>query len=293
MRFLLVSQRCCLRQFTRFGPAVATPKSIPVIALCLGLIGFCAATAEAHEAWIQPREFISAESPLIVGHIKVGKMLKGTSQLYNRDTFDRFDVWRKNTATPVKGRLGDLPALKHELGEPGLHTLVYQSRGNLITYENWPKFENFASKEGIPWVLQSHIDRGLPRENFKETYIRYAKALIAWQDASGNDAFTGMRFEIVALDNPYLNPGQALPIRVLLDGEPYRDAQVTIFAKRNGNKTERSTTRTDGGGNASIAVQPDTLYLLNSVFIEPLEAKKNAPVWRSHWASLTFKSAGE
>ena len=99
-----------------------------------------------------------------------------------------------------------------------------------------------------------------------------------------------MRFEIVALNNPYADPGAPLPIKVLLDGEPYRNAQVTVFEKPKDEKTVRTTTQTDDEGKAVIAVRPDTLYLLNSVFIEPVEARKNAPVWRSHWASMTFRS---
>lgn len=256
--------------------------------LAVVLISCLSLRVLAHEAWILPYDFNQNKSALIKAHIQVGQQFKGNSQLYNPDKFERLEVIRNGASTPVQGRTGDLPAIAHELIEPGMHVLLHQSTGNIISYGNWDKFVHFTEKEGVSWAQQEHLSRGYPREDFNEIFIRYAKALITWQNVDGRDTRSGMPFEIVALNNPYLDGGK-LRVEVLWKGAPYANAQLSVFSKKPGEKAVRTTLKTDTEGRVDVPVSRGTRYLLNSVQMEPLAYRHNSPLWRSHWASMTLQ----
>jgi len=257
--------------------------------LMLAFVGILTTQAMSHEAWLQPYDFTLEKSPLLRGHIQVGQMLKGSAQLYNPDKFIRLESVQHGEVSPVKGRLGDLPAINHRLQKPGLHVMLYQSKGSVIHYDTWEKFTRFAIKEGVPWAPQAHMERGLPNQDFSETFFRYAKALVYWKHTEGKDARTAMPMEIVALDNPYAADKDQIRVEVLWQGKPYSNAQLTVFSKKADQATERSVVTLDQNGMATVDIAPGKRYLLNSVYLEPIEAKKNSPVWRSHWASMTFE----
>jgi len=256
--------------------------------LCATLLLACQ-PAFAHEAWLEPFDYHLEKSSLVRGHIRAGQFFRGNTQLYNPDKFKRFEVMHNGKARKVKGRTGDLPAIKHKLKQPGLHTLVYQSSGEVIRYPTWEKFQNFSEKEGVSWAQQAHLDRGLPKENFSEIFVRYAKSLIDWKTSEGRDSNSGMPFEIIALSNPYEEGTSTIEVQVLWQNTPYSAGQLTIFSKAKDIETARSTVALDSEGKARLSVNSGFSYLLNCVLIEPIDGKKNTPVWRSHWASITFE----
>ncbi len=244
----------------------------------------------AHEAWLEPFDYHLEKSPRVSGNIRVGQLFRGNTQLYNPDNFERFEVFHNGKSTKVKGRLGDLPAIKFKLKQPGLHTFVYQSTGSVIHYPTWKKFVDFTNNEGLTWAQKSHIERGLPSENFSEVFVRYAKTLIDWKTSEGQDIASGMPFEILALSNPYQDNATEIEVQVLWQGSPYAKGQLTIFRKSKDSSAERTAVVLDSEGKARLPLNAGFSYLLNSVLIEPIPGKKKAPVWRSHWASMTFQT---
>lgn len=246
--------------------------------------------ANAHEAWLEPFSYHLDKSPRVTGNIRVGQLFRGNTQLYNPDKFERFEVFHNGKSKKVKGRLGDLPAMKFKLKEPGLHTFIYQSTGSVIHYPTWEKFVDFTNKEGLVWAQESHAERGLPNRNFSEVFIRYAKTLVDWKTSEGQDAVSGMPLEILALTNPYQDDTTDIEIQVLWQGAAYKKGQLTIFRKSKDFSTERTIAVLDTEGKARLPLAPGFSYLLNSVFMEPIPGKKKAPVWRSHWASMTFET---
>ncbi len=246
-------------------------------------------SALAHEAWIEPFEYHLKKSPVVRGHLRVGQLFRGAAQLYNTDKFVRFESDDGTSFTKVKGRLGDLPAIKHKLKTPGLNALIYRSTGSVIDYPNWEKFRKFTEQEGVAWAQQAHRDRGLPEQGFSEIFIRYSKSLVSWKHAEGSDRPSGMPFEIVALSNPYLDNAGSLKVQVLWQGEPYRGGQLAVFRKQPQSETERNNVMLDDEGIVTIPIESGHSYLLNSVLMEPREGGKKAPVWTSHWASLTME----
>ena len=242
----------------------------------------------AHEAWILPWDFHLDDTNHVRAHIQVGQMLDGSSQLYNPDRFERLEVVSGGTTKPIHGRVGDLPAISHKLQTPGLHTLVYESSGSIISYGNWEKFRKFTDTEGVSWAQEEHRSRGHPEEDFDEVFIRCAKALITHEGVEGADRRVGMPAEIVALNNPYAD-GDHIDLQVWWQDQPYADAQVAVFTRTPDGETTREDRMTDREGKLTVPLEDGTRYLFNSVTMEPLDNGRNTPLWRSYWASMMVK----
>jgi hypothetical protein len=269
-------------------PARLRPEIGMLLLLCLS---WGLTSARAHEAWIEPSSFSYDTGDTLSAHLRVGQMFRGNSLLYNRDKFERLQLVAGNRQEDIKGRLGDLPAIRHPVRHPGLQNLVFVSTGNRIHYETREKFANFARKEGVEWILEEHRRRGFPDQDFSETYFRYAKSLITVGNSKGNDRPMGLRLEIILLDNPYTPQRNRIRAQVLWQGEPYGNAQLTIFRKPPDGDTIRETVRTGEDGIGLVPLEPGQRYLLNAVYAVPADKKKKlAPVWYTHWASITFAS---
>jgi uncharacterized GH25 family protein len=245
--------------------------------------------ALAHEAWIQPVEFRIQKGDPIRAHIRVGKSFRGNSQVFNDDKFVLLQIANKASQSNIKGRLGDIPAIRYKVKQSGLHSLGYQSTGTRVTYETWEKFEQFAKKQGVEWILEEHRKRGYAESGFEETFYRYAKSLFSVDRPDGKDVIFGLPFEIVALTNPYIGKPDHIEVQLLLAGKPHPDEQISVFHRTKDGKAVRNIVHTDQLGKASIPTEAGHQFLLSAVTMEAQEKKKNAARWYSHWASLTYE----
>ncbi len=247
--------------------------------------------ALAHEFWISPSRYVVEPKGQIVADLRVGKNFEGPVNSYIPRDFSRFEILLAGSSRPVKGRLGDIPALTMQAAGEGLAVVVHETTPTELTYPKWEKFEGFATQKDLGWAIKAHKARGLPEKGFKETFQRFAKSLIAIGNGHGRDAAVGMETEIVAEANPYTDDlTLGLPVRLLYKGKPRADAQVEIFSKSSGNKATVAVVRTDAEGRAVIPVKPKTEYLLDAVVMRRLETDDatKKPAWESLWASLTF-----
>lgn len=248
--------------------------------------------AHAHEFWIEPQRFEIGPSQNIVADLRVGQYFKGDSQTYLPANFVAFKVIDQAQTRPVKGRLGDMPAVDIPARENGLHVVVYQSTPSSLTYDDLDDFASFARKQGLGWAVEAHRRRGLNSTDIKEAYTRYAKSLVRVGDGEGNDRPVGMPLELVAETNPYTTEvDEDITVRLLWQGEGRADAQVTVFRKHSECRTSRITLQTDAEGRAVVPRGPGGRLLVNAVHLtEPgddLPDRMNA-AWQSLWASLTF-----
>lgn len=249
--------------------------------------------ALTHEFWISPSRYIVEPRGQIVANLRIGKNFEGSVNAYIPNDFSRFEILFAGSKQPVKGRLGDIPALTMQADDEGLAVVVHETTPTELTYPKWEKFEGFATQKDLGWALKAHKARGLPEKDFQEIYRRFAKSLIAIGDGRGKDAPVGMETEIVAEANPYTDDlTMGLRVRVLYKGEPRADAQVEIFSKSPDNKVTVAVVRTDAKGRAVVPVKPKTEYLLDAVVMRTLETDDatKKPAWESLWASMTFKT---
>ncbi len=255
------------------------------LALTLG-----AGKGTAHEFWIEPTEFMLPSGAKLEARLRIGENMDGVSTSYLPRSFTRFDIYQGVEETPVDGRMGDNPALQLDGLGDGLAVIVHETSANRLKYEEWAKFQRFADHKDFPDIEARHMARGLPREGFRESYIRYAKSLVAIGDGAGSDLVTGLRTEIVAEANPYIDDiSGGLPVQVLFDGSPRMDAQVELFDRAPDGEVSVTLHRTDDRGIALLPVAPGHAYLADAVVLEAVDPEEpGAAVWHTLWASLTF-----
>ncbi|MFY0693039.1 MAG: DUF4198 domain-containing protein [Paracoccaceae bacterium] len=261
---------------------------IITIGLAVSLLGL---PLKAHEFWISPETYMIPESNRIEAHLRVGQEFKGPSYSFQTRQFDRFEIFMGDTAIAVEGRLGDVPALNMAAPGDGLAVLVHETIDLQLAYREWQKFVNFAEEKGFPEVLEAHKARGLPETDFVELYRRYAKSLVAIGSGGGADRRVGLKTEIVAAANPYTDALASLPVQVFLDDTPRANAQITLFDRAPDGTVTKSLHSTDDTGFADLPISRGHEYLVDAVAMEPLENEdpEAGGVWRSLWASLTFK----
>jgi hypothetical protein len=243
--------------------------------------------APAHEFWIEPDSGEINPGDSIVADLKVGKMLNGESYPYLSNRFRAFTDTVGRDTSMIAGNDGDIPAMVEIAARPGLHIIANQTVAFRLTYDDGSKFRDYLAYEGLDRFADLHRERGLPESGFAERYTRYAKALVQVGPvvASDVDVRIGMPFELVAEANPYSPKVQLLRVLLIWHGVPVASHQISIF--RNDGVVTRTTAITDEAGLASIPLAGGGEYLLNAVYLEPVD---DAPVvWESHWASLSFK----
>jgi hypothetical protein len=261
-----------------------------ILVLAALLLAFAPA-ARAHEFWLSPEAWTVAPGDSLVVRLRVGETFKGPSYIYNPARFARFEVIAGGQARPVEGRVGDDPALAAPAPAEGLAIVVHETTDSQLIWTEWEKFRGFVAHKDFPGVLEAHAARGLPQTGFRETYRRYAKALVAVGDGAGADRAVGLETEIVALANPYADDLSAgLPLRVLRAGAPRADAQLELFDRAPDGSVSVTLHRTDADGRVTVPVTPGHEYLADAVMLDAIGTDDPAagPVWQSLWASLTF-----
>ncbi len=252
-----------------------------------------AAPLAAHELWIAPVDYQPDPGTRIEAELENGQAFRGIELPFLPSSIARFDVVRGADVVPVAGRMGDKPALAQEAGAEGLVVAVYQSMPSLVTYAEYAKFASFAAHKDLGYVRARHVARGLLEAGFKESYVRYSKALIGVGGAMGADARTGLETELVALDNPYVDDlGAGMRVQLFYRDATRADAQIEVFARVGDADAVITTVRTDGDGVAVVPVQPGTEYMLDAVVLREPDAAlaaQSGAVWETLWANLTFR----
>lgn len=262
------------------------------LGLCVALFLAATVAAPAHEFWIDPTDYQLAQGETARADLRVGQNFEGSAYAFIPRNFRRFDLSVDGALAPVKGRIGDRPALSVDATTEGLMIAVHETIDYSVVYDDFEKFAAFLEHKDATDLIEQHSARGLPDSGFTEAYSRYAKSLIAVGDGAGQDRAFGMEIEIVALQNPYTDDlGDGLAVQVIYRGTPRADAQVEIFDKAPSGEVTVTTTRTDADGIARVPVTAGHRYMLDSVVLRqpgPELAAQMDAVWESLWANLTF-----
>ncbi len=246
-----------------------------------------------HEFWIDPTDYTVAPGAPLVADLRNGEAFEGMALARIDNRFTRFEIVFDGQARAAEGRMGDRPALQITVPErPGLLVILHETTPSTLTYRDWEKFLKFAKHKNFTKAAAAHDAAGWPREGFRESYTRHAKALIAVGDGAGEDRAFGLATEFVALSNPYAaDPDGRMRVRLLYDGAPRADAQVEVFDRAPDGAVSVRLTRTDAAGEAVIDITPGHDYLLDAVVLRPAAdagTSDHAPVWETLWAALSF-----
>ncbi len=292
------------------------------IAWLTALLQCFVAPVNAHEFWIEPREYVLTADQKLLASMKVGETFEGSESAYSKSRV----VWRRlaNSAGlhEVPGNNGDKPAFNISALLPGLNILALQTFPSSLRYTDWENFESFVNKEGLEWVPDAHRRRDLPDTGFVEIYSRFSKALVQVGDNPGQDREIGLDFEWVALTNPYAaDPPEAVNLQLSLRGIPKENVLVSVFNKLADQSKSQSRTvmRTDKNGMVTIPRQSGGSFLVSAIHMEPIDPEQHngvlqidtkgpgageqpnptksvqgrvlpeGTVWHSLWASITFQ----
>ncbi len=249
------------------------------------------AASKAHEFWIDPVDHRVGAGAPVVADIRVGQDFEGGAQSYIPRNFRRFDYALGGQVQPVEGTVGDRPAMVVTPDAEGLLVAIHVTSDQRVFWDAWEKFFAFLEHKDLTWAVAEHDARGLPRENVRERYSRYAKSLIAVGHGRGEDVEAGLLTEIIALENPYTGDmSDGLDIRATYQGAALGDTQIEVYEKSADGSVNVFTTRTDAAGAVTVPVKPGHRYMLDAVILRPLEvAEETDPSWESLWANLTFE----
>lgn len=262
--------------------------------LAVAVALLCGLPAGAHEFWISPLDYTPETGQEVKAELLVGSDMAGQAFPWLKRNTAEARMVSESWSIDILGREGDLPALSFTPREEGLTRVIFHARPAFVYFDDAAKFQSYLEYEGLDWVLAAHRARGLPATGFNERYIRNSRALVQVGEPREDqlDQPTGMPFELVALQNPYVAGLGAVDVRLSWNGVAAADQQVAIFVKAPGGKAPEDVTRTlvktDAEGVARIPLAAAGEYMLSSVHMEPLEGNEDA-VWESHWATLNFE----
>lgn len=253
--------------------------------------GMHAAPVAAHEFWLDMIDYAPKPGAKVPVVQRTGTNFLGDSFPYVRASSKRFSVIDGRGERVIKAIEGDDPAADVVFPNAGLAIVVYERAADTLTHPTMTRFLEVLEGEGLDHVPAQHRAMGWPETDIRESYARYAKALVKVGTGQGADRAVGLRFEIVVDGNPYdLARNADIPVRVFHDGRPVENVLVKAF-NRADVQSPRSA-RTDVEGRASISGVSAGEVLLSAVIMMPGDLKpasKSSSNWSSLWASVTFK----
>jgi len=257
------------------------------------LVTLAAQPAFAHELWIEPEEFQVEKGAPLRADIRNGQEFEGTDLAFFYERNIRFDLVMDDKISPVRGRMGDSPAVQVTAPDAdGLLVIAHEGVASTLTYTEWDKFLDFAKHKDFENAEADHIAAGWSQDKFKERYTRHSKALVAVGDGEGADRALGLETEFIALTNPYAEGFSGeMAIELRYQGTLRQDAQVEVFDRAPDGTVEITLHRTDEAGRAAIPVAKGHDYLFDAVVLRPAPdagVADTSPVWETLWASLTF-----
>ena len=235
-----------------------------------------AATASAHDLWIEPSSFRPAAGERVTAALRVGQKLQGEPLPRIPPLIDRFTLDDK----PMLGFAGSDPAGIALVQRAGFQWIAYQSNAYPMTLE-LPKFEQYLRDEGLDATIKVRAQR--PQN---ERFYRCAKSLIDAGGAPDGTIDTPLGFTLELVPHKKPRAGQELPLTLLFHGKPAANVLVIAMSKTDPDNTVRA--RTDARGRVALRIPHGGFWLIKAVHMQPAPPDSGAD-WESWWASITFE----
>ena len=256
------------------------PQGSRFLAMLLGLTaGLVAATAGAHEFWVEPSAFTLAPGGRIGVRLCVGDGFEGWSLARNAARIEKFVAAGPDGEQPVVGLDGSDPAGIARLAAPGGYVIAYRSN-RAFTEMPAAKFDAYLADKGLEKIIELRSRRGVGEATVREAYSRNSKSLVRVGNAGTVvDRRMGLRLELVAAPD-------LLSYQLLFEGRPLANALVA--ATRPGTTDGDLKARTDETGRARFQLQAPGMWRVAAVHMIKAPSGVDAE-WESLWASLTFE----
>lgn len=176
---------------------------------------------------------------------------------------------------------------------PATYMVVMTVKGRFLSM-GAAEFTDYLNEEGLTAVIAERQRRGEASLPSRERYSRQAKTLIHAGDGPADHVTrpVGLVAEMVPdTDVTRAHVGDTIAARLLFDGQPVANAQVSEYAAGPGHiVTRRQIARTDKSGRASFVLRGQGPFLLTTTHMvrRTGETGPDAADWESYWVSLTF-----
>jgi len=256
-------------------------RSVAVAAALL----LAAASARAHDFWIEPSTFHPAPGVTVAVGLRVGQDFIGDPVPRASDYIASFSVRQNGADRDIGGTDRIDPAGFLRADASATAVISYASTGAYIELPP-DAFEDYLRLYGLDDIVASRAGRGERNKPGRERFYRYAKALLTGLEPSASVTRPlGLDYEIV----PDFDPTPRLaPFRgrVLYGGKPLANAPVAALLR--GQPGVHLATHSDAQGAISLALPCAGVWLIKSVHMVRASffARED---WDSFWASLTFE----
>jgi uncharacterized GH25 family protein len=255
------------------------------ILLTLLAVVMAGGSAAAHYTYIVPQNFRVASGDTVVIGFHSGDGFPDSSSVLKR--LQNPTIHQAGGAVKVEGLKEDGKRLAAEVKPTGPgHVIVTGVNSASVEEMKAASFEEYLKEEGLNHIVEARAQRGESDKPAKERYTMYAKTIFL--AGAPNEAYktvVGLPLEIVPEKDPYrLQPGEALPVRVLLRGAPIANLELTAASTAPGFKPH-VVGKTDAEGRVSIPVRGGK-WRLHTIHMERATGDVD---WESVWTTLTFE----
>lgn len=267
-----------------------------VLMLALGL------PLAAHEFWVAPANWAVAPGARTTLLVHVGPQFPQAGSYTTPDRIDTVRLIGPGSDTTIS------PPYRRDADSLAADVLMPSASGTYIGVvvvkprvgeKPGDVFQSHIAHQGLDEVGEYRAKHGETGKAVRERYSRYGKTLLRVGSGGPGAHVTqplGLKIELVPLTDPtVLRAGARLRVRLLLDGQPARNALVGAVYAAAASKPEEwpLTARTDARGEAEFTLRDPGPWLIRAVRTQRRsdETGDLAADWESYWASLSFQLA--
>ena len=244
----------------------------------------------AHEFWLQPQKFLLRPSEKTNIDVFVGENYTGSKVDASKFTVAKLTHYGNGMEEDFMSKLSTKDSVKIEVSfaMEGNHLIAFNNTNKFIELKA-AKFNEYLKGEGLENIIKLRKQQGKENKVGRELYQRCVKTLFQVGDVK-DETFkqnTGMRLEIIALENPYLvKDKKMIPFKVLFDNETVTNALVLAWHFNRG-KTIVEKLRSNKEGEVMIPIAKSGRWMISTVKMISITDNQKAD-YQSFWGSYTF-----
>lgn len=276
-----------------------TPKSLRKFsATFLMAATLCLAPARpalAHDTWLLARSSAVQPGTPVILDLTSGMAFPANETAIKPDRVARAGLRLAGKTSDLKDRRSAATSLEFTAlpSEPGVAALWVELAPKSIELKPDQVQEYLDEIGASPEIRRAWAESTEPR-HWRESYVKHAKTYVRVGRPAADSSWAepaGMALEIVPEKDPTaLRPGDALPVRVLRDGQPLPSFAVGLVHEGD---AHGSLATTDATGRATLRLDRAGRWLLRAT--ELRRSAKPDRDWESDFTtvSLSVEPAGE
>lgn len=258
--------------------------SVIVTILLASLVG------SAHDTWLIPKQNKLKPASKVWLDLTSGMVFPQLDTSIQPDRVDVANYRLNGNITELSERKSAPHALAFglELKDEGVATCWVQLKPRQLELTPGQVEEYFKEIDATVAVKQAWQNMKSPKR-WREVYVKHAKTFIivgSKKDDSWNEP-VGLSLEFVPVSDPTsLRPGDDFVVRVLKNGDPFKDFRVGIVFEGNRDLQFRST---DADGRVTFRLKRLGKYMIRGTDLR--QSTKPDLEWESDFSTLTIQTS--